>query len=247
MFPNSKSVMEKDPYENIVQVYDEAINPSLEFLGFIEECLDKDMKILDAGCGTGKFTIPLAEKGYNVMGLDSSKAMLSLAKKKAREKNLKVKFYCKKIEAMEFQEEFDAVISCDCINHFLTVKKLQKAIESIFNSLKKDGKFIFQAYTERAIEKISNEAPYGGRIGKNFFVWENFYRNRIFKIILSIFEHQKNKQYKRKEEIVLQKPYKPKKIERILKQSGFQKIQVFKQNPLETSESKKDLYFIAEK
>lgn len=36
--------------------------------------------ILDAACGTGRVSIPLAEAGYGVTGVDSSQAMLALAR-----------------------------------------------------------------------------------------------------------------------------------------------------------------------
>ena len=40
---------------------------------------------LELACGTGRITIPIAEKGYRVTGLDISEPMLSHAKKKADE------------------------------------------------------------------------------------------------------------------------------------------------------------------
>lgn len=41
--------------------------------------------ILEAGCGTGRLVVPLAEAGYAVVGLDSSAAMLALAKARVAE------------------------------------------------------------------------------------------------------------------------------------------------------------------
>ncbi|TXM69767.1 class I SAM-dependent methyltransferase [Methylobacterium sp. WL120] len=40
--------------------------------------------ILDAGCGTGQISIPLAERGYAVRGIDISEAMVAIARAKLR-------------------------------------------------------------------------------------------------------------------------------------------------------------------
>ena len=52
---------------------------------FIEEELksDKTLKILDVGCGTGRHTIELSKRGYNVTGIDLSESQLARAKEKA--------------------------------------------------------------------------------------------------------------------------------------------------------------------
>ena len=42
----------------------------------------QDQKILDVGCGTGNFSIKLAEKGAIVTGIDVSEEMLSIARNK---------------------------------------------------------------------------------------------------------------------------------------------------------------------
>ena len=42
--------------------------------------------VLELGCGTGRITLPLTEKGIAITGLDISEPMLSLARKKAEER-----------------------------------------------------------------------------------------------------------------------------------------------------------------
>src|SRR4051794_38897150 len=42
-----------------------------------------DATILDAGCGEGRNTVPLARAGYRVVGLDRSRALLAAAPKVA--------------------------------------------------------------------------------------------------------------------------------------------------------------------
>ncbi|MFB6154912.1 MAG: class I SAM-dependent methyltransferase [Haloferacaceae archaeon] len=51
----------------------------LNALGSVE---DKD--VLEIACGTGRFTVMLAERGANIVGLDISRAMLAQGREKAR-------------------------------------------------------------------------------------------------------------------------------------------------------------------
>jgi ubiquinone/menaquinone biosynthesis C-methylase UbiE len=50
--------------------------------------LKRDIHVLDIGCGPGNFTFVLAEKGFNVIGLESYAALVELAREKRRAKRL---------------------------------------------------------------------------------------------------------------------------------------------------------------
>ena len=86
----------KNDYLRIADIYDRARllseNTLAQWLGLISEKIDPDRKIefLDLGCGTGRFAIPIATtRGYSVTGADSSKEMLSKAKEKAGETQIR--------------------------------------------------------------------------------------------------------------------------------------------------------------
>jgi ubiquinone/menaquinone biosynthesis C-methylase UbiE len=48
----------------------------------------EDRKVLEIACGTGRFTVMLAERGADVVGLDISAAMLQQGRKKAQNRKL---------------------------------------------------------------------------------------------------------------------------------------------------------------
>lgn len=82
-------------YDKSAQNYDREFDIPFfrEFYGkitwrYIEPYLPKEGTILDAGGGTGKWTIPIAERGLRVVLYDISNQMLDVARKKVKEKGL---------------------------------------------------------------------------------------------------------------------------------------------------------------
>ena len=50
---------------------------------FVTELAEPPARVLDAGCGTGRVAIRLAELGYDVLGVDIDAAMLAMAREEA--------------------------------------------------------------------------------------------------------------------------------------------------------------------
>ncbi len=80
---------------------------------YLEEHLPEEGHILDAGGAAGRYTVWLAEKGYNVTLVDISEEQLEIAEEKLEEKGLldKVEIKTGDIRDLEFDDEtFDAVL-----------------------------------------------------------------------------------------------------------------------------------------
>jgi 2-polyprenyl-3-methyl-5-hydroxy-6-metoxy-1,4-benzoquinol methylase len=79
---------------------------------FIEKELqfNKDAKILDIGCGTGRHSIELSKRGYSVTGIDLSQSQLARAREKAAAAGLDIPFLRHDARDLPFYAEFDAAI-----------------------------------------------------------------------------------------------------------------------------------------
>lgn len=77
-----------------------------------EEFGEKPLKILDVGTGNGSLALVLEELGHDVIGIDLSEGMLSVAKKKAKERGVNPDLRIGDAESLEFDDgRFDAVVS----------------------------------------------------------------------------------------------------------------------------------------
>jgi len=129
----------------LIYEYDDTRVPSECVLEF---CLSKIVDlgkvsagsmVLDVGCGTGMYTIPLAKKTDAVVfGLDSSKEMVKKAEMK--EDSQRVEWQIGDAENLPFDNaSFGCAIMTLVIHQILNKKK---AIHEIYRVLKKNGTFV---------------------------------------------------------------------------------------------------------
>lgn len=76
---------------------------------------DRDARILDAGGGTGRWTLPLAKMGYRVVLCDISRGMLSQAEKRLRQEGLldRVEVKVEDIACLSFEDESFDFVMCE--------------------------------------------------------------------------------------------------------------------------------------
>ncbi len=77
---------------------------------FREHAAERVESILDLGCGTGNHALPLAERGYEVVGVDRSPGMLAAARAKAEDAGAGVRFVEADLRRVELGATFDAVL-----------------------------------------------------------------------------------------------------------------------------------------
>jgi RimJ/RimL family protein N-acetyltransferase/2-polyprenyl-3-methyl-5-hydroxy-6-metoxy-1,4-benzoquinol methylase len=114
---------------------------------FIEKELggDKSLRILDVGCGTGRHSIELTKRGYNVTGIDLSESQLQVAKEKAAREKLKIRFLRHDARNLPFDHEFDvAIMLCEGGFPLMETDEMNFAIlKNVSKSLKNKCRFIF--------------------------------------------------------------------------------------------------------
>lgn len=116
---------------------------------YIHQCLEQikadknDIKVLDIGAGTGRYSVALAEEGYDVTAVELVKYNLGILKSK----NSNVKAYqgnamnLKRFEA----ETFDVTLLFGPMYHLYTFEDKQKALQEAKRVTKKGG-YILVAY-----------------------------------------------------------------------------------------------------
>ena len=129
-------------------IYD-GMNTSMDDLQFYKRWLpkNKDARILELCCGTGRLTLPIAKDGYDISGVDYTASMLHQAKMKAAEAGLRINFIQADIRTLDLQEKYDLIfIPFNSIHHLYENEDLFKVLHVVKNHLKDGGLFLLDCF-----------------------------------------------------------------------------------------------------
>jgi len=144
----------KQWYEELFENYGLQYDKEIFTKGTSGECdffekeigFNRQARILDIGCGTGRHSIELAKRGYtNITGIDLSDSQLKRAKEKSQEKNLGIDFQKHDARDLPFQDEFDlAMMICEGAFPLMETDEMNfQILQNAAKALKSKGKFIF--------------------------------------------------------------------------------------------------------
>ncbi|MFH0893353.1 MAG: class I SAM-dependent methyltransferase [Bacteroidota bacterium] len=140
-------------YEKLFENYALKYEEECFVTGTIGECdfiekeagYNKENKILDIGCGTGRHSIELCKRGYTITGIDLSESLLNRAKEKATFENLSINFQKQDARNLTFSNEFDlAIMICEGAFPLMETDEMNfQILQNAAKALKENGKLIF--------------------------------------------------------------------------------------------------------
>lgn len=136
-------------YEELSRYYDIVFPTGAPQLKFIEKhATDTKDSILDIACGTGNYSISLAEKGFQVTAFDLDEEMIRKTKEKAEAKGVQLATFVGDMKALGeyFQRESFHVAFCigNSLVHLTKLEEIQEALNQAYKILKKGGHLILQ-------------------------------------------------------------------------------------------------------
>src|SRR3972149_9713247 len=105
---------------------------------------EKGSKILDVATGTGKQAFAFAEKGYDVTAIDLAEAMLKVANKKNRYKN--VNFQVTDATNLPFEDHSFDVASVSFALHDMPLTIREKVLKEMVRVTKPEGMIVIVDY-----------------------------------------------------------------------------------------------------
>lgn len=116
--------------------------------------IPKTAKILDAACGYGRHAIYISSKGYNVVGFDLSKTLLTKAKEETLIQNVSLNLILADIREICFKTKFDLILNLfTSFGYFETDKENFSFIERAFEFLKDNGFYVLDYFNKSYLEK----------------------------------------------------------------------------------------------
>lgn len=258
-------------YTGFAQVYDMFMDniPYGEWSEYLVSLLkqyglDKGL-VLDMGCGTGNITEELAAHGYDMIGIDNSMEMLSIAMQKEeqyQQENVvfeengrgNILYLLQDMREFELYGTVAAVVSiCDSMNYITSEEELLEVFRLVNNYLDTRGIFIFDLNTVYKYQHILADNTIAENREDCSFIWDNYYyeEEMVNEYDLTIYvkdniDEASDNCFCRFDETHYQKAYTLETIQKLLEKAGMEYVTAYdaftQQPPMENSER---IYIVA--
>ena len=111
-------------------------------------------RVLDVGCGVGRWSCRLAARGATVTGVDLSPTMIAEARRRAAAQGVaaRCRFLAQDLAALEVEGRFDLILGVTVLQHILEPVALHASVQRLAARLAADGVMILlEAAPERAV------------------------------------------------------------------------------------------------
>jgi len=122
--------------------------------------------VLELACGSGRFTIPLANEGVNITGVDISKDMLDLAKLKASKAELNIRFVQGDMRSFDLGEMFKFIfIPAQSLSHLHTREEIENCFACVRRHLASEGRFLIELFNS-SVRMLARESGHRYTVGQ---------------------------------------------------------------------------------
>ncbi|MDD3164376.1 MAG: class I SAM-dependent methyltransferase [Oscillospiraceae bacterium] len=133
-------------------------------LTYLDSLLQKEKKapqtVLDLCCGTGSMAVRMAQRGWQVTGVDASEEMLTMATDKAAglPDDLRPFFACQLAQKLRLPAPVDLAICClDSLNYLTKPADCEMAVRRVYQALKPGGLFVFDLNTPEKLRAMDDQ------------------------------------------------------------------------------------------
>jgi ubiquinone/menaquinone biosynthesis C-methylase UbiE len=114
--------------------------------------------VLELACGSGRFTLPLAREGINITGIDISEDMLDLARLKASQEEVRIRFLQGDMRSFELGEKFKFIfIPAQSFSHLHTREDVEKCFSCVRRHLAEEGRLLIELFNS-SVKMLARES-----------------------------------------------------------------------------------------
>ena len=242
-------------YEALAASYDRLTN-DVDYeatVAFYEEILRqeglKPRTAVDLACGTGSVTAILARKGLQVIGVDMSEEMLTVASQKAGDIHPAPWFICQSLQELRLPKAVDlAVCALDSLDYITDPADCREAIRRTYKYLNPGGIFIFDVNTPEKLRAMDGQV-FLDEDNDVYCVWRGEFdeETNICSYGMDLFQRRGNL-WERSFEEHCEYAYSADQLVGYLKAAGFTHIRVYGDRRLEApAEGEQRIYIKARK
>ena len=244
-----------DAYHNLAVSYDR-LTSDVDYeatVDFYYEILKQEglnpRTAVDLACGTGSVTAILAEKGLQVIGVDMSEEMLTVASQKVGEAGFTPWFLCQSLQQLRLPKAVDlAVCALDSLDYITDPEDCKEAIRRVYKYLNPGGIFIFDVNTPEKLRAMDGQV-FLDEDDDVYCVWRGEFdeQTNICSYGMDLFQRKENL-WERSFEEHCEYAYSADQLIGYLKAAGFTHIRVYGDRRMEApAEGEQRIYIKARK
>jgi SAM-dependent methyltransferase len=117
---------------------------------YLEEARKTQGPVLELACGTGRLTIPIAQVGVKIIGLDLSASMLEHARSKAKHAGVDIEFVEGDCRGLAMGRKFGLIfMAFNSMQHLHDYASLAALFANVRKHLAEDGRFVFDVFNPK--------------------------------------------------------------------------------------------------
>jgi SAM-dependent methyltransferase len=106
--------------------------------------------VLEVACGTGRLTLPIAQSGVEIVGLDLSPSMLAHARTKAEAAGVAIKLVAGDCRSFDLGRKFGLIfMAFNSMQHLHDYASLSALFANVRKHLAEDGRFVFDVFNPK--------------------------------------------------------------------------------------------------
>lgn len=156
-------------------------------------------RLLDAGCGSGKYALPLRMRGFDVVALDVSLDALKTAEKRSAGRKLDIGLLAGNAYQLPFSDGSFDVIWCYGVLQHLLSKERELAVLEFWRVLRKGGLLFLEVLGEEDMRYGGNEVEPGTFSRKNGIIYHYFNKSELEELLrnfsCNVVESRKEKRF----------------------------------------------------
>lgn len=197
--------------------------------GLVTEFGGKKGALTDLACGTGSLSVLFSKLGCNVIGVDASQEMLSIALTKPHKNIL---YICQPMQQLKLLDKADVTIcSLDSINHLPDKAAVKATFKRVAQFTEDGGLFLFDVNTTYKHKKILGNETFVYDLDDLYCVWQNELddedtKNCRVNMYLDFFTLE-NGGYQRYYDELSEIAFSSAEISKMLLNSGFEILDIF--------------------
>lgn len=187
--------------------------------------------LLDLACGTGSLSFALEPFGYDIVAVDNSYEMLSVAAQKRGELESNVLFLCQEMSELDLFGTVDAAVcALDSLNHIIDEDELEEVLRRVSLFSNKGAVFVFDVNTVYKHREVLGDNCFVFESGNTFCTWQNSLDDDGVTVDISLDFFDKDREsdaYYRYGTDFSEKAYETDFLKKLLSKTGFDVKAVF--------------------